>query len=158
MAHTAQYHTFIRCEGNTLLRKLPEEARLSLRYFEVVGFLNSFKPYPPLSSSKRVIKGKKYYYIAVTDWSLFLLTKDNKVEGSVLLEVPWLGIRMLVSALALSRTDPAPRSLAVLFRQSPPGSSRVGIKLLQCHNVPKLTRPYPWAMHRRKQTRTRTTL
>ncbi|GFR40927.1 hypothetical protein Agub_g1583 [Astrephomene gubernaculifera] len=95
MAHTAQYHTFIRCEGNTLLRKLPEEARLSLRYFETVGVLCDFRPLPPLSSSRKVIAGKQFYYVAVTDWSLFLLTKDNKVEGSVLLELPWLGIREL---------------------------------------------------------------
>ncbi|EFJ48512.1 hypothetical protein VOLCADRAFT_117550 [Volvox carteri f. nagariensis] len=95
MAHTAQYHTYIRCEGNTLLRKLPEDARLSLRYYETVGSLRPFHPLPPLASSRKVIPGKQYYYVAVTDWSLYLLTKDNKVEGSVLLEVPWLGIREL---------------------------------------------------------------
>ena len=96
MAHTAQHQTFIRCEGNTVLRKLPEEARQSLRYYEVVGLLNDFKPYAPLSASVPVIKGKQYYYVAVTDWSLYLLTKDNKVEGSVLLELPWLGTKELV--------------------------------------------------------------
>lgn len=97
MAHSAQYQTFFRCEGTTLLRKLPEEARLSLRYFETVGVLQHFRPLPPLTSSRRVVRGKRYYYVAVTDWGLFLLTKDNKVEGSVLLEVPWLGVRELVS-------------------------------------------------------------
>ncbi|GLI69285.1 hypothetical protein VaNZ11_013868, partial [Volvox africanus] len=95
MAHTAQYHTYIRCEGNTLLRKLPEEARLSLRYYETVGSLRPFRPLPPLASSRNVITGKQYYYVAVTDWSLYLLSKDNKVEGSVLLEIPWLGIHEL---------------------------------------------------------------
>ncbi len=153
MAHTAQYHTFIRCEGNTLLRKLPEEARLSLRYFEVVGFLNSFKPYPPLSSSKRVIQGKKYYYIAVTDWSLFLLTKDNKVEGSVLLEVPWLGIRMLVSASAVSRDRLCTSSPATLF----PGRRVARTKLPQLRSNLRTRRTLDGPLHRRKQTRTRTT-
>lgn len=101
MAHTAQYHNYTRCEGNTLLRKLPEEARLSLRYYETVGLLRSFRPLPPLTSSRKVIPGKKYYFVAITDWSLYLLTNDNKVEGSVLLELPWLGIRTLVRSCRL---------------------------------------------------------
>lgn len=96
MAHAAQGHTFTRCQGTTLLRKLPEEARQSLRYYETVGLLSDFKPFAPLSASVPVVRGKRYFYVAITDWSLFLLTADNKVEGAVVLELPWLGTKQLV--------------------------------------------------------------
>ena len=99
MAHSSQYHQFGRVEGNVLLKKLPEEAKTTLRYYEVACVLNRFRPLPPLYSGRKIIAGKKFYYIAVTDWSLMVLTKDHKTEGSVLLEIPWYYITDLVSAL-----------------------------------------------------------
>jgi hypothetical protein len=99
MAHSAQSQRFVRCEGLPLLRKLPEEARLTLRYYETVGLLNSFEPLPPLESSRAAIKGRQYYYVAVTDWSLYLLTNNAAAQGAVLLELPWLAIRELVRLL-----------------------------------------------------------
>lgn len=96
MAHSAHSQLYTRTQGNTLLRKLPEESKGTLRYYETVKLLESLEALPPLKPGKRVIPGKAAYAVVITDWSLLLVSNDNKVEGSVVLEVPWSCVTELV--------------------------------------------------------------
>lgn len=98
MAHSAQNQLYIKTQGNTLLRKLPEESKHTLRYYETVKLLESLEALPPLRPGRRIIPGKAAYNVVITDWSLLIVRNDNKVEGSVLLEVPWFYVTELVSS------------------------------------------------------------
>ena len=43
------------------------------------------------------LKAQNFYYVAVTDWSLFVMDRGGSGEGAVLVELPWLGVWDLVS-------------------------------------------------------------
>jgi hypothetical protein len=97
---------YIGNEGFNIIRKLPRDdppgestkgPPACLRYFELSGLASSFNPFPPILGAS--LKAKQFYVFVVTDWSLLVLSKDSSSQalGSVLLEIPWLGIRSIVS-------------------------------------------------------------
>lgn len=87
---------YVKLQGTAVLRKLPESARKALRYYEVAAMFEKYTPRPPLVGP--TLPGKHFFMFAVTDWSLFVLSLDSQVNGSVMLEMPFLGIRQMVSA------------------------------------------------------------
>ncbi|KAG1655431.1 hypothetical protein FOA52_004106 [Chlamydomonas sp. UWO 241] len=93
----ARHQVYVNTQANRLLCKLPAEAVAGLRYYEIVGVksMMGFRPYPPLLG--QALPGQKYYFMAVTDWSLFVLSLDSNYLGSVLVEIPLLGIKEIES-------------------------------------------------------------
>jgi len=98
---------FVRCQGINLLGRLPAAARGWVRYYEVAALLQPFRPLPPLAGPAKM-PAKRFVYVVVTDWSLFLITMGSKsdAEESVVLEVPCLGIRDLARRLRARRRRP----------------------------------------------------
>lgn len=95
MAHAqAAKHVYHRNDG-ALFRKLPAEAKETLRYYELVTLMKHFEPLPPLTGHTLGHMG--YYHVAVTDWSLFVVSRGSEATG-VLLEIPLLSIKDLVRA------------------------------------------------------------
>lgn len=92
----AAHQKYVRTEGTAVLRKLPQEARDSLRYFEVVACIQNFHSLAPLPQGVS-LHANTFYVVCVTDYCLFILSMDSKMDGSVLLELPFLVVRELVS-------------------------------------------------------------
>jgi hypothetical protein len=80
-----------------LLPRVPEQARSSIRHFELVACINNFEPQPPLQRGRR-LAARSFAYAVVTDFSLLLVSLLPN-EG-VLLDVPLLLIADLVSCVS----------------------------------------------------------
>ncbi len=92
-----EHQTYVRNEGQAILRKLPSSARNTLRYYEMAATVKAFQPLAPLRG--QALGAKNYLYFAVTDWSLYVLSRSGGSDpDGVLLEVPWLDIKDLVRA------------------------------------------------------------
>ncbi|KAK9817025.1 hypothetical protein WJX72_008520 [[Myrmecia] bisecta] len=84
---------FVRCQGSSLLKKLPPEARGTLRHYEVACLLQDFQPAPPLAGPD--LGGRSFWYFVVTDWSMFIVSMLPEAARQSAFEVPLLAIRTL---------------------------------------------------------------
>ncbi|KAJ9509091.1 hypothetical protein QJQ45_001584 [Haematococcus lacustris] len=82
---------FTRTEGIALLHRLPRFARETIRYYETASLLQNFTPLPPLTGA--TLSAQAFYYVVVTDWSMYLLTLNGGAEEGAQLELPLLAVR-----------------------------------------------------------------
>lgn len=97
MADSFKQQEFVKCQAAGLLSRLPVAVRQSLRYYEVAALVEPFQPQPPLLQGP-ALGGKSFWYVVVTDWSLFLVSMSGNDERSIALELPFLYIRNMVSS------------------------------------------------------------
>jgi len=75
------------------ISRLPHEARISLRHTECAALLEPYFPRAPATGPQ--LPAKRFYLVAVSDWSLLLVPMSQSPGRSTVVEVPLLAVARL---------------------------------------------------------------